>query len=82
MDGSRYWLSASNKDKKIDSDKDGNKQLHASSGILQNTTRKISFVTESKMSAPGSAGDYDAITINMSRALVKLSKEIAAELKI
>jgi uncharacterized lipoprotein YmbA len=67
--------------KKFDSDKDGNIQLHASWGILQNSTRKISSVTESKISVPGSAGDYDAIAINMSRALVKLGEEIAAELK-
>ena len=66
--------------KKFDSDKDGNIQLHASWGILQNSTRKISSVTESKISVPGSVGDYDAIAINMSRALVKLGKEIAAEL--
>ena len=67
--------------KKFDSDNDGNIQLHASWGILQYSTRKISSVTESKISVPGSAGDYDAIAINMSRALVKLGEEIAAELK-
>jgi uncharacterized lipoprotein YmbA len=67
--------------KQFDSDNDGNIQLHASWGILQYSTRKISSVTESKISVPGSTGDYDAITINMSRALVNLSKEIAAELK-
>ena len=67
--------------KKFDSDNDGNIQLNASWGILQYSTRKISSVTESKISVPGSAGDYDAITINMSKALVKLSEEIAAELK-
>jgi len=66
---------------KFDSDKDGNIQLYASWGILQYTTRTISSVTESKISVPGSAGDYDAITISMSKALVKLSEEIAAKLK-
>lgn len=66
---------------KFDNDKDGNIQLYASWGILQYSTRAISSVTESKISVPGSAGDYDAITISMSKALVKLSEEIAAKLK-
>jgi len=67
--------------KKFDSDNAGNIQLHASWGILQNATRKMSTVNESKIVVPGSAGEFDAIIINMSKALLKLSQEISQELK-
>lgn len=67
--------------KKFDSDNAGNIQLRASWGILQNATRKMSTLNESKIVVTGSAGDFDAIIISMSKALLKLSQEIADKIK-
>lgn len=67
--------------KKFDGDSAGNIQLHASWGVLQNSTRKMRTVNESRILVPGSAGGFDAIIINMSKALLKLSQEIADEIK-
>jgi len=67
--------------KKFESDKDGNIYLDAGWGILQHSTKKMSTVYESNIIKPGSPGNFDEITKNMSLALAELSKEVAAELK-
>lgn len=66
---------------KFETDQGGKAQLNSSWGILQRSTGEMNAVYESKITVPGSPGDFDAITKNMSRALVTLSEEIAAELK-
>ena len=65
----------------FESDKSGNVSLDVSWGIVQHSDRKMKAIYESKIVLPGSSGDYEEITKNMSLALAELSKEVVAELK-
>ena len=67
--------------KKFESNKDGKVTLDVSWGILQHSNRKMKAVYESNIILPGSSGDFDEITKNMSLAIAELSKEVVAELK-
>lgn len=67
--------------KKFESDAEGNVNLKTDWGILLRSKRKMLSVYESDIKISGSSADFDDITENMSKAMVKLSEEVAAELQ-
>lgn len=66
---------------KFESDNNGNIKLNASWGIVHRSNSKLNTVYDSKITLSGTSTDFDAITSNMSLALVKLSEEIVTEIK-
>jgi uncharacterized lipoprotein YmbA len=62
-------------------DQNGNIVLDASWGLLQQPNREMKVVNESNIVFNGSSENFNDITKNMSLVLVKLSEEIAVELR-
>ena len=66
--------------KRFDSDDTGNIRLDVSWGIIDQKQRSMIAVHESSIRRSGTSADYDSIVIQMSQALLELSKEIATQL--
>jgi hypothetical protein len=67
---------------RLDSDFEGKTSLITRWGILSDEDKKLLLIRWSRYSEPAGSQDYEALVAAQSRALEKLSREIAAAIKV